>query len=129
MATETNLPRTSIRVEFSIADLNSSSGADDLDDSTLFDDQTPDDDITDRQSGGAQSKVAKSEGRVSTTNDATEEDFDDDQPASFPSRVNVTVEKVCFFNFWRKSANTNSETGQRGSPSIRSCCPGWDDCH
>lgn len=128
MAAETNLPRTSIRVEFSIADLNSSSGADDLDDSTLFDDQTPDDDITDRQSGGAQSKVAKSEG-VSITNDATEEDFDDDQPASFPSRVNVTVEKVCFFNFWSKSANTNSETGQRGSPSIRSCCPGWDDCH
>lgn len=85
----------SIRVEFSIADLNASS-ADELDDSGLFGDQAEEDDIAAGQSGGAQSKAAQSEGQVPTANDTAEEeeDFDDDQPISFPSRVNVTIEKV-----------------------------------
>lgn len=129
---QTDLPYSSIRVEFSIADLNAASGADDLDDSTLFDDQATDDDIAGGQSGGAQSKAAKSEGRVPVGNDgAEEEDFDDDQPVSFPSRVNVTIEKVN-----HKSPAPEIKfpvlTGIIGSwrsSSIWSCCPRRDDRH
>ncbi|KAL0637792.1 Mitochondrial acidic protein mam33 [Maublancomyces gigas] len=80
-----------IRVEFSIADLNVANSAEDLDDSALFDDQTSDDGIT---SGGTQSKSGKSEGRSPAGNTDEEDDFDDDQPVSFPSRVNVTIEKA-----------------------------------
>lgn len=85
-----------IRVEFSIADLNSTA-TDDLDESSLFNDTAEEDDIATAQSGGAQSKAAKAEGRVPTTNDtAEEEEFDDETPISFPSRVVVTIEKVCY---------------------------------
>lgn len=92
---QTNSPRDRIRVEFSIADLNAANSAEDLDDSALFDDQTSDDGIT---SGGAQSKAGKSEGRSPAGNTPADEedDFDDDQPVSFPSRVNVTIEKVSY---------------------------------
>lgn len=69
---------------------------DDLDGTNLFNDGT-EEDIAAGQSGGAQSKAAKAEGRVQTANDEIddeEEEFDDETPVSFPSRVNVTIEKV-----------------------------------
>lgn len=92
------MPRVSIRVEFSIADLNAANSAEDLDDSALFDDQTSDDGII---GSGAQTKAGKSDGRSPAVNNSVEEeeDFDDDQPVSFPSRVNVTIEKVSYRNF------------------------------
>lgn len=84
-----------IRVEFSIADLNATS-PDELDENGLFNDSSDGEDIAAGQSGGAQSKAGKSEGRVQTGNDEMEEDeeFDDETPVSFPSRVNVTIEKA-----------------------------------
>lgn len=45
--------------------------------------------------GGAQSKAGKLEARSPAGNDE-EDEFDDDQPVSFPSRVNVTIEKVSY---------------------------------
>lgn len=95
---QTNSPRVSIRIEFSIADLNAANSAEDLDDNALFDDQTSDDGII---GSGAQTKAGKSDGRSPAGNNPVEEeeDFDDDQPVSFPSRVNVTIEKVSYRNF------------------------------
>ncbi|RPB06536.1 mitochondrial glyco protein [Morchella conica CCBAS932] len=84
-----------IRIEFSIADLNATS-PDELDETNLFNDGT-EEDIAAGQSGGAQSKAAKAEGRVQTANDEMDEEdeeFDDETPVSFPSRVNVTIEKA-----------------------------------
>lgn len=81
-------PCVSIRIEFSIADLNAAPSAEDLDDSALFDDHASDDGTT------GQSKTAKSEGRTPAA--VEEDEFDDDQPVSFPSRVNVTIEKVSY---------------------------------
>lgn len=94
---QANSLRVSIRIEFSIADLNAANSPEDLDDSALFDDQASDDGI----GSGAHAKAGKSDGRSpSASNPAEEEeDFDDDQPVSFPSRVNVTIEKVSYGYF------------------------------
>lgn len=88
-------PHVSIRIEFSIADLNAANSPEDLDDSALFDDQALDDGTI----GSA--KAGKSDGRSPAASNPAEEeeDFDDDQPVSFPSRVNVTIEKVSYGYF------------------------------
>ncbi|TGZ81206.1 mitochondrial glyco protein [Ascodesmis nigricans] len=91
-----------IRVSFSIADINNIDN-ENLNDHSLFDDQHSEDGqvpASSDQSGGAQSVQAKREGRVASAEDpAAEEEFGEEEEEediseeSFPARVQVTIEK------------------------------------
>ncbi|RPA98806.1 mitochondrial glyco protein [Choiromyces venosus 120613-1] len=84
-----------IRVEFSISDLNALSN-EGLTNEDLYDEQPREDDdpnALSSQSGGAQSKAAKDEGRAQAANDMDGDGYDDEPEPGFPARVNVTIEK------------------------------------
>jgi len=85
-----------IRVVFSIADLNAMASEEAMDDEALYDEQ-PEHDATPRaslQSSGAQSKAAKEDDRVAVADEAAQEDeYAEDEEPSFPARVNITIEK------------------------------------
>lgn len=78
-----------IRVSFSISDLNALSAEESMDDG-LFED--PGEDAADLQSGGAQSAAAKERGDVATADDEFSDD--EEEVPSYPARINVTIEKV-----------------------------------
>jgi len=83
-----------IRVGFSVEDINALS-EESLQDDALFDDEHPETGVpkSSAQSGGAQSKVAKEEGRVPNADEVDEDsDYDEPEP-SFPARVTITIEK------------------------------------
>lgn len=85
-----------IRVEFSISDLNFMQ-QDLQDEESLYEDESSDDIPENTQSGGAQSKVAKEQGRVQVANEAEQDDelLDDEEApgTSFPAHLNIVIEK------------------------------------
>ncbi|KAI5793915.1 mitochondrial glycoprotein [Peziza echinospora] len=84
-----------IRVEFSISDLNLMGQNDQLDDDSALYDEEDADVPESAQSGGAQSKNAK-ESRAATNNEIEEDDevFDEsDLEPSFPAHLNIIIEK------------------------------------
>ncbi|KAG0641174.1 mitochondrial glycoprotein [Tuber brumale] len=83
-----------IRVEFSISDLNALSN-EGLNDDALYDGQPGEGDLNtlSSQSRGAQSKATQGEGRAPAASDMDGDEYDDDPEPGFPARVNVTIEK------------------------------------
>ena len=82
-----------IRVLFSISDINS---INEVEDEGSYGDEE-----SSMQSGGAQSPLAKQEGKAPVADEAAEEEeYEDDdlEEESFPARINVIIEKVrlCF---------------------------------
>lgn len=91
-----------IKVVFSISDLNAMTDENGVEDDALYDENPPRDNEGRgaMQSGGAQSKAAQNQGRVPVANEAAEEedefseDADANEDAAFPARLNITIEKV-----------------------------------
>lgn len=83
-----------IRVEFSISDLNALSN-EGIDNDAFYDENAGDDDpnASPSPSRGARSKAAQDEEGVPAANDADGDEYEDDPDPGFPARVNVTIGK------------------------------------